>query len=95
MTGVLLVSGSLLLQAPNNIRLHAINKTFLTRRRNGATAKHVLCVSTAPWRRCGRNLFLDVIVDRCPLILFLRHRLTGHTILTLNPTAKVNKLTAF
>ncbi|HEU5092509.1 MAG TPA: hypothetical protein VFT30_07480, partial [Nitrospira sp.] len=27
--------------------------------------------------------------------LFLRQRLTRHTILTLNPTAKVNKLTAF
>jgi len=42
-----------------------------------------------------RDFFLLVIVDRCPIILFLRHWLTRHTILTLNPTAKINKLTAF
>jgi hypothetical protein len=42
-----------------------------------------------------RNFFLLVIVDGCPLILFLRHWLARHTILTLNPTAKINKLTAF
>ena len=40
-----------------------------------------------------RNLL--VIVDRCPLILFLRYTLARHTILALNPTAKINKLTAF
>lgn len=42
-----------------------------------------------------RNFFLLVIVYRGPLILLLRHWLAGHTILTLNPTAKINKLTAF
>jgi len=40
-------------------------------------------------------MFLTLIVDRSSFSLFLRQWLTGHTILTLNPTAKVNKLTAF
>ena len=42
-----------------------------------------------------RSLFLALILDRCTFIWYLRHRLTRHTILTLNPTAKINKLTAF
>ena len=38
-------------------------------------------------------MFLGLILDRRTFIL-LWDRLTRHTILTLNPTAKINKLTA-
>jgi hypothetical protein len=40
-------------------------------------------------------VFLAVILDRGNFIFCLWDRLTGHTVLSLNPTAKVNKLTAF
>jgi hypothetical protein len=45
-----------------------------------------------PPRLTIRNVFLALILFDP---LFLRHCLAGHTILTLNPTAKVQKLTAF
>ena len=41
-----------------------------------------------------RKLFLALIINRS-LILFLWHRLAGHTILALDPFAEVYKLTAF
>jgi len=41
-----------------------------------------------------KNLFLAVILDRRTFILSLWDPLTRHAILTLNPTAKINKLTA-
>jgi len=42
------------------------------------------------------NLLLAVIILNSSIfILFLRHGLAGHTILTLNPTTEINKLTAF
>jgi len=91
---------SVLLQAANNIRpnRHTVKKRFLAQGRSGAAedAKSdlVLCLSAAPLRPCARNLFSALIINRS-LIAFLRDRLTGHTILTLDPTAKINKLTAF
>jgi hypothetical protein len=42
----------------------------------------------------AKNVFLVLILTFI-LTLFLRHRVTGHTIFTLNPTAEVDKLTAF
>ena len=69
-------------------------KKLLPQRRNGATEEPT-SVSVAPLRRCGSKFFLLVITDRCPLILFLRHGLAGHTILALYPFPKINKLTAF
>jgi len=100
-TGVLLEFISLLLQAPKNKRpqTNACKKSFLPQRRSGAMedARSDLClfVFVAPLRRCGRNIFLVIILDRRTFSFCLRDRLTRHTILTLNPTAKINKLTAF
>lgn len=97
----MLVFTSLLLHAAKNKtpQTNACKKRFLPQRRSGATedarSDLSLLVFAAPLRRCGRKLFLALILDRCTFILFLRHRFTGHTILTLNPTAKINKLTAF
>lgn len=42
----------------------------------------------------ARKLFLVLIIN-CSLVRFLRHGLTGHTILAFNPATEVNKLTAF
>jgi hypothetical protein len=85
-----------LLQAVNNIRpqTHSIARKLLPQRRNGATEEPT-SVSVAPLRRCGSKFFLLVITDRCPLILFLRHGLAGHTILALDPFTEIYKWAAF
>ena len=99
MTGVFVV-GSLLLHAAKTKRPHTstCKRKFLAQRRFGATAdvnsETVFLFSIAPLRRCASNFFL-IIVNRRSLIFSLRHWLARHTILTLNPTAKINKLTAF
>ena len=82
-----------LLQALSNTRLQRIAARFLPQRRKGA--KVCPWFSLAPLRLCGRNIFLAVIVDVSTLTWFLRDRLAGHTILTLNPPAEINKLTSF
>jgi hypothetical protein len=43
----------------------------------------------------ARNLFLTLIVNFDGFSFCLRDWLTRHTIITLNPTAKIDKLTAF
>jgi hypothetical protein len=42
-----------------------------------------------------RSLDLVFILACSSFVMFLWNWLAGHTILTLNPTAEVNKLTAF
>ena len=69
-------------------------KNLLPQRRSGATGTD-LGSSVAPLRRCGGKFFLLVITERCPLILFLWHGLTGHTIFALDPFAEIYKLAAF
>jgi hypothetical protein len=94
-TGVFVVV-VLLLHAANNVRpqTHAIARKLPTRRRNGTTETG-FAFSAAPLRRCGSKFFLLVIIDRCPLVLFLWHGLAGHTILALDPFPEVYKLAAF
>jgi hypothetical protein len=86
-TGVGCVGWSVPLHAAKNkTQKTATSPAFSTRffspRRNG------------PKKREG-NVFLAVILDRSSFIFCLWDRLAGHTVLTLNPAAKVNKLTAF
>jgi len=90
-TGVFVVVELFLLHAANNIKpqAHAIVRKLLPQRRSGAESE----LAVAPLRRCGSN-FLLVIINRS-LVLFLRHWLSGHTILALNPFAEVYKLAAF
>jgi len=98
MTGVRFVFGSLLLQAVNNIRPQTKRK-FLTQRRNGAAESQRrnsdFAPSVAPSHRCVSNFFLALILACGSFIMLLRQRLAGHTILTLYPFPKINKLTAF
>jgi len=94
-TGVL-VFGSLLLQAANNIRTQRTPRTsFLCalcvplrslRRRNRSNAEN------AEVRRERRvsNLFIAV-----SFILFVWERFAGHAVFTFNPPAKVDELAAF
>jgi hypothetical protein len=72
-------------------------KRFLAQRRKGAKeeakSELPLCVFFAPLRLCARNLLLMLIFLNCrPFILVFPHSLTGHTILTLNPPAEIDKL---
>jgi hypothetical protein len=99
-TGVL-VFGSLLLHAANNIRTQSTTRTsFLCglcvplrslRRRNRLNAEY------AEVRRERRvsDLFVAVILDWINLILFVWERFTGHAVFTFNPPAKVDELAAF
>jgi hypothetical protein len=87
---------SLLLHAANNIR-NTIARRFLAQRRKGAeeTQRRSWFFFT-PLRLCVRNALLVLIILKTgSFTSFLRHGFAGHTILTLNPAAKVNKLTAF
>jgi len=58
----------------------------------GSLLLHAASNIRPPRHAITRNVFLALILFDP---LFLRHWLAGHTILTLNPTAKVQKLTAF
>src|SRR3569832_1490598 len=91
MTGVLLVFGSLLLQAVSNTR-QQINRQFFTQMHIETQRRSLF--SFASLRLCVKNL-LAFIIARGSLIVLLWHGFAGHTILTLYPFPKINKLTAF
>jgi hypothetical protein len=48
-----------------------------------------------PQTNTYKKLFLALILARGSFVMLVRQRLTGHTILPLDPTPKINKLTAF
>jgi len=87
MTGVLELVVSLLLQAVAKIKQQ---RRMFPQRRKGA--KIFLRSSFASLRLCGRT-GLDFVV--VVILLFLRERFTGYTILTFNPLAQIDKLAPF
>jgi hypothetical protein len=84
MTGVLELVVSVALQPVINIRLQ---RRMFAQRRKGAK---FLWSSFAPLRLCA-NTNSDFFV--LLILMFLREWFTGHTILTFNPLAQIDKLT--
>src|ERR1041384_6743359 len=95
MTGVgFFVVTSLLLQAASNTRPQ-IKRRFTQRRKETQRRSLFFFAFLQSLRLCVKTASLALILVCGSFVMFLRHRLARYAILTLNPTAKIKKLTAF